>query len=693
MFSNPRSHAVPVRMSVMVSLLVGTLFAVSIAGQNSIGSSWFVLPEWAVGTACTVRMNGAVIFKTVDRGLELMCRNPGAVVSCDGGLAEPVDIPAAEVCSSGGVRLSPATNVTVHVGLQAELNIEWLEMTRTGELARVATRAFSASPTIAFPVANAAGRLVRFVRSSASPVTVSAAVLNDGRWTLPDPRRGGELFASIQPAEIVPVGYLLRGPQSVMLELHGSPFVGIAGLPPGDYDVAPVYEGGVVGAPVKTNIGAEASTFLHLNAAQVGGIIVSSDSTTCKQPSLQLRSVATRTTAIRSILRTEVAHTSDGLNCRWVVFGLSPGTYEAELVLPSGSEGGSERFAVRAQEITDVRISNPTVQVRGELSLNGQPISGATLEFLFREPGSSPVKTITNVLGAYSITLARPGSYLVLLTDKLAPSAIREVRIADGLNTVDLRLAGGGMTVRVHGVQTDLPLDVRIDSNSASAHGEVAPGGEPIVTKYGLPFGTYYITARQSDTLLSEVKLVQLTANSAMAVADIDIVDFRSSLVLRAPNGAPVRNATIRFLRPGSSLQSVPARVNEIQPGVYTLNGLNPGTALLIRPEGFVPICRIIRTHETMYITLDVGRRIEVQLPPDITAAALAVVTLAGVPSSDCAVPLSEFRPQPVPPLTEGSRLTFRFAHFPVPNEITLSRPGLNRRVLVPDSGSVTVLP
>jgi len=247
------------------------------------------------------------------------------------------------------------------------------------------------------------------------------------------------------------------------------------------------------------------------------------------------------------------------------------------------------------------------------------------------------------------------------------------------------------VSVRVRAAQPDLALTVYVESTRSGGSDVLAPGAEPVLIKKGLHFGTYFVSATQGDDLVTAIASVVLDVAHPTAEVDLELGESRSALVLAGPDWNPVSRATVRPMRAGGPpFLRTNWDLTESQPGLYLLERLRPGTPLMIHADGFVPVCRVVQRHGTDVVLLELGRRVEVQFPRDITPAVAAeLAALDDVPGSNCPVPLSAFRPKAA---TAGDLPVYRIDHFHSSYRFLLQRPGLlTRQVVVPDSGAVIV--
>ena len=251
-------------------------------------------------------------------------------------------------------------------------------------------------------------------------------------------------------------------------------------------------------------------------------------------------------------------------------------------------------------------------------------------------------------------------------------------------------VTGASLIVRVAGARPDSPVTVFIESSRRGASDVLAPGTKAVLTKEALPFDRYYVSATQGDDLVTRIEAVLLDPGHPSASVPLELSQNHSTLVLASHDWNPVRKATVKPMRPaGPPFLRASPDVVEVEPGVFRLDALRPGTPLLIHADGFVPVCRVVPRNETDFAWLEPGRQIDVQFPRDITPAAVEIATLDDLPSSNCPVPLAAFKPAVVRAGIDGQ--PYRIDHFPSARRLLLQRPGFTRQIVVPDRGAVVV--
>jgi len=643
------------------------------------------LPEWVTGATCQLSPAGGGSPTIFQRSIPIACLGASGVVSCSGGNIEPADIPVAEACGDGVIRLTPGTNRIIDPGSSHDISVEWFTLSPQGRLQRLAIR----SPTINGPfqiqVADRNDRLVRFSRPGTSSISVAATDLALGTWTLPEPRLGGELIAWAQSAAVSPAGYRITGVLERSLERTRTGPIVISGLPSGDYEIQPFYPGGLTGLKSSARVVSEASTLVVLKPERVGAIRVTTSIVPCLAPELYLSVVDEANPDVR---RTVVRLPDDSGTCNWTVGGLVPGLYQVDIVAQTGSAGSRSGVEVHAQGITDVALA-PNTFLSGRVLLNGGPLSMIRLEFIPRGMRSPTVAVLTDEGGRYAVTLSSPGAYVATVKNDSVALANRLVELQTGDNRFDWAINGGSLRVRARGVRQDLPLSILIESRRRGDRDELAPGAEPEVVK-ALEFDTYSVSAVQADELVSEVTTVVLGPAHPWATVDVDMIENRSDLTVRTTGGLQARNTNVRTMNPADPSRAS-GRLDESEPGVFSLRGVRPGSHLLIAADDVVPVCRIARSNTSVSARLEAGRSVELQLPPDITRQAIEVTGVRDSVESECVVPLKAFMPDLVNDPFSG-QLTIRIKHFPSSYRLDLERPGLVRTIAVPDGGGrVTV--
>lgn len=247
------------------------------------------------------------------------------------------------------------------------------------------------------------------------------------------------------------------------------------------------------------------------------------------------------------------------------------------------------------------------------------------------------------------------------------------------------QLAGkGSVSVRSDGL-----VKIYIDQRRSSNAFDVLPEKARSATRDNLELGTYYVSATQGEDLVSSIKQVSVDATHPSAVAELELTENHAELFLSDLFGTPVRDARIRPLSPPHMLLRVNFSLKQDAPGHYLLSGVRPGMYLLIRPERFVPACRIVPLNETLVVALESGRTVNAELP--LMPAELAeLAALEEVVDSNCPVPLSEFRPEAI--VRAGQHNRYLIKHFPSSYRFVLTRAaGERRRIFVQDNGMTVV--
>ena len=611
------------------------------------------LPDWSQGGTCSVAAAVGGAAAAFQHEVLVSCGGDDRLVSCGGGNVEPLAVSVSDICRTGTVRFMKAEYAWADTTVPTDVTLEWMTLSEQGRTTLLASGI--ASLPGAIPVADVDDRVVRFLRSGSSPVTVTASdLLREKTWSLPVAVPGGELVWRVESAIVVPVSYYVSGRRKLAIRRDGRRIVSVPGLPPGEYQIATVYEGGLVGSTRVAHVNTGESAFVFLENDLVGAADISGSSTGCLDSvELSILLAETKSTVLRA----------RGSDCRWRIAGLSPGTYEAVLRARTGS-AGRQRFTITAQTVTEVAVPSPTVQVAGIVLLKHEPVNDATLAFEHAQGAMST--TTTDASGRYLASLDKAGEYRVVLRAASTTPKTRKITLIEGWNDLDWSIPPGGtLTIDVRGGRADTPITVLVESRSSSKMDAIGAGEQPRIEKTGLEFETYHVSAAQGNVGVSrEVKAVVLTEEHPEAVVEVELVESRSVLTITDPMGALVRQASIRPISP-SGLGPVGRAPREMQPGVYALDGLPPGTQLRIRSAGFAPVCRTVRLNENVSATLTEGRPLTLQLPTGMTLADMALIRVSGLAGSDCPLNLADLEPKLLVAPSRGQAITVAIDHSP----------------------------
>ena len=180
--------------------------------------------------------------------------------------------------------------------------------------------------------------------------------------------------------------------------------------------------------------------------------------------------------------------------CQWRVDNLSSGDYEVEVTSSRGIIGAAT-FRVLPGEVSRVHVARSTVVVRGRVTVNGQPVAGASLLFT---PSATVPRVTTNKDGAFETMLPVAGEYRAHLSGNSIYSQGRSASFKAGSTQWDWNLPAG--TLNVHFLAGDRPREGRIgvqivDLESGATQVRFVAVGESVVTIQGVPFGTYQVFA------------------------------------------------------------------------------------------------------------------------------------------------------------------------------------------------------
>jgi hypothetical protein len=643
------SKRLPVRrlwLSCCLCLVVAFFMAPAPASQPEHVS--IAVPSFASNAACTVVRGATVLDAQRGSPLRFDCAAKNEMVRCDFTAAEPLDLRLDTVCQERALPIRPAKPAAVRAPEPRPVTTEWITMAmRPPGVRPVALRLLDPAASFTVLVADDDDRFVRFSREGASPVTVpSRDLLASAGWPLPEVVPGGELFVRIEPAPILPVRYELEGPQAMRLEPSRN-LLAVRGLPVGNYQLTPVFVGGVKGHVRRFPILDGKSTPFYIVRAAVGAARLSGDEALCASATtLSVTSVSAGKAPVGSVTtRTDVVTLTLDDSCEQVVAGLSPGDYEVGY---SGVRGhlASRGYSVVQDQVTAVLTTLPRTRAAGRLLLNGDPDPALSITYTpsFGGRGREAVTAHSDPSGNYEALLPDPGEYAVSFKKDGADlvGCDRTARVARGDNALDYAIDVASLRLDVRGWDRTSPLDVTVRQVEQSQPGmmgtgkRVGVGDELPVDFTGLAPGRYRIEVRQHMAGAADRtggKHFEIASSSSRLRLDVDLGLSERSVSVVDKAGNPVAGAIVRA-DGGEALA-------ESSPGRYSLVNIAPGESVTVFAPGYAGTCRFAPESSDLVVTPEEGVEVRVQFltrrPLDRPVGRLL---LSG---AECPVPFSQF--------------------------------------------------
>jgi hypothetical protein len=608
---------------------------------------------------------------------------------------------AVSLSAAAPQQTSPVVSVVILGTGDSPLTIDSLDISAEGRVSVVETRTLPAAERVSVPVAVSPRRLVRFSRPGMSPVTVPSAELHAPEpWRLPPPARGGEVIVQRSSAAIVPQSYRLFVNGTESTHQHGrGEFMTLRSMPAGAYQLTPVYSGGVAARVQKLRVEDGQSTFVFVPKEDVGGATVRLHPAVCSEAARVLVThLSIETVKSPDGGQTTRTMTSDAARiqpvpeCEPVVGGLKPGEYELVLDKRQTDAQVRRRFEVRADVLTDVIIEPAGTKLAGKVTLNGRPLPQATVEFIPKGSSKPTAQGATDERGNYLADFDKPGPYYVTLRLRGVPVAGQQrlIEVPAGETTFDWAVTGGTVTVKIENViagggyiwlyvnQMDPPV---VDGRSGFFH--TIRSDDPELAKGSLvfrgpTFASYEIRATQQPAQKGDRTRASRQLKFAISERDPDVTvtlpleDNFGQIALTDPAGAAIT---------GASIYSSGAMARQVEPGIYSMDGVPVDLPLQIRAKGFTPLCRLAPDTPTT-IVLDAGRTVEVQFP-GLDGMEPSPWGWLQWPGSDCRIALDGF---PFTKLPTGADGVPRFAvsNFPHAQNVShfLSEQGRSYQVL-----------
>jgi hypothetical protein len=692
-------------MGVPLTLGVLLLTAVGLALPQT-ASVQIPLPDWTTGGTCSVLdANRVVSTVQAKNSLGITCPAGNQRLSCDLNGAEPFDVPVDDVCQRGALPLLRATPVMMAGATDGPVTVHWLSVHTDGRIAILATRSVGPAEQVTIPVAVSPARLVRVSRAGFAPVTTASSVLAGAGpepWRLPLPVRGGELVVQRAEAAIVPQTYRLIRNGVESLHPHGpGAFMALRGVPAGDYQLAPLYAGGVP-APVKRlRIEDGQATFLLVPREPVGGAAVTLHPAVCAESTrIQIRQLSIEAVktpdggqSTRTLTR-DAATIQPVRECEPVIGGLPAGEYEFVLDRRQNDAAVRRRFEVRSDALTDVAVEPAGTRLSGKVTLNGHPLATVVVEFVPKGSARPAARGTTDDRGNYAADFDKAGPHYATLRLRGVPIAGQQtlVDVPAGETTFDWSIIGGAVTVKIENVatggggfiwlyvdQTEPPIT---DGRRGFFH-TIRPDDQELaagrLTFRGLGFGSYTIRATQQParsgdrTRASRQRRFSLSEQTPDATVTLSLEDTFAQIALTDPAGAAIK---------GASIYGTGASARETEPGIYSLDGIPAGMPLQIRAAGYTPFCKVA-PETPITVVLDAGRTVEVQFPGGDGRAPAPLGRIQWL-GSDCPIALDAF-PFAKQPTGEDGVPRFAIANFPIVGDVShsfLSEPARSYQVL-----------
>jgi hypothetical protein len=573
-----------------------------------------------------------------------------SIVSCDAPGFEPIDTPAAEVCKHS--RLPWVRSAQIQLRTKETLSHARIEWHSFGADANWTSQATRLLPPPAKPFIEAsfiASRIIRVVRPGASPVSIPTVWLRDSRvWELPSAVAGGEVLIAVEdvpikPGEfqITPLGRTAKFVQD---------FAVLTGLPPGEYTLVPVYAGGIVGQSARFEIRSEETTPIYLKATNVGGAQIFHEAGSCSSAEVLTlsKAVTLDAPARKAVELVPVITQPSTPTCDWTVAGLQPGNYRAT-VYANDQTLASAEFDVQVQQFATVRLAQPIVSAFGRLTLNGEPAAQRTIEF-FQTGSSSRISATTDADGNYRVFMSKPGEYLMAVRGW---SQTRKVVVRKDETQLDWAVTGGILTVTVNGMVEESHIEIR-RANPDTLIWRELPREAVRHSFEGIPFGTFDVIARSKNRSSKQVS-VTLSMNDPEKEIILDLHTNRSFLALRAHNGTAIGGAKFSRLFP---------HPQEVTAGIYSLEGVAPGTELRIKPPApWAPICIVAPENRDREVVLEEGARALLELIGfERWELGSDLGRISGVRTSDCSVAFADFAIQLIS--TSGPKIVFEILNY-----------------------------
>lgn len=564
-----------------------------------------------------------------------VCVRDGDSVHCDSVALEPLDLRVPASCQNRSLSFEVATRVEVLWPAPGPVTVEWLSRpAEEGDRVIVVARREYAVPPSTLLVAPRSDRLLRVSWRGFAPITrASAQLIGTRGWTIPAPQNGAELVVLTSGSPVQPDSVEFQGPSLTGTYPLGEGMASFGPITPGHYSARSHYPSGYTSESREITVVDGASTVAVLPRSPVGSVLLTVDRDECSAVSTMIvrRNLSAGSTGF--VGSGEEWQAAPMAECLWTIVGVPEGRYAASARNYQGSSAGTATFQVTARVTSDVRLRPTTSSVTGMISVNGRAISDSPVTIM--STGSGELMSVrTDLDGRYEASLASPGKYVFGIEHPIAGTPFRTATIGPGVNVFDWQISAASARVALAGWSGASDVRVQFSTGDHVVSSLIAVGSDGTIEQKGLQFGTYQVTAIESDTRATRTaSMLDLSMDTPSATLVLRLESRQSRLVVTDASGSPV-DVKIR----GSG---TPVREGV---GVYSLGPLIPGSLIrMIGPSRFVPACALVPFDEDLRVTLVPGRPFSFELP---TASASLAPALAGVTMLDnqlCEIPLSDF--------------------------------------------------
>jgi hypothetical protein len=467
----------------------------------------------------------------------------------------------------------------------------------------------------------------RSPRSFFVPSGVDVVALDVG-----PPAPGGEVFGRLRSQRYQPELMRLVGTTAALdVRPDEHRIFGAAGLPPGGYEVLPVYRGGRVGKPTRVVVRAGRTVeLLDLDLPETGAARLELPPSLCGASDLamQLSGRAAREHAAAIVPG----------RCAIEIEGLEPGPWRLAVTRDGARNEprAAATFEVAAGESVDVPVE-PVVRVAGMVTAGGAPAAGMRLAF---EQGAARWSAATDSSGTYEVMLGPPGEYAVsVLAARDLPSRSFARTYGAGDHQEDVELGLGSIEVSVR-AEPGVRLDEEVQLALFESDGRRVAGrfdlreGQAVFT--GLEYGRYTVTGSTFSGLRSRNHATaELGPESPAARVELVMGRGRGVLKVVGADGRPLAGARVAVGQ---------AALIEREPGTFDLAAVARGERIVAHAPDHVPVCRILDTPDSFAVELPVADGpFTLRLAAD---APWREALLSDLTGSDCPVSIDDVEPQ-----------------------------------------------
>jgi hypothetical protein len=317
--------------------------------------------------------------------------------------------------------------------------------------------------------------------------------------------------------------------------------------------------------------------------------------------------------------------------------GLAPGNYTLRFGPVDSPVGPPMSLVVRNGATTELAPQLPPsadeFRITGLVSYNGKPMVSQALEVV-RSEDDTTVTTTTDAAGRYTLTVPVGGTYVVRVASTYDfGQAESQGEVVKGETTINLDVSGTGvlLTFLLNGGTPSSPVEFVLEG--AERFSGIASNFSAPTELFAIPPGRYLVRASMDPAFVSPALPLEVVDGGGIRALTLDLTKQNATLRVVDASGGPVDGARARA---GTQL------LRSSGPGEIDISRMSPGTELIIRVRGLIPVCHVLQPNVENVVSM-VGENASLEVRYDFMNLRVPPGKIRFADTDACAVPLEEF--------------------------------------------------